>query len=78
MILNREINSVYDSLVNALNASADCCIPRLKANALKFWWDQEMDDLKMKSVNSYRAWQAIGKPRSGTIHDEMLINKNDV
>ena len=66
--IEREINSVYDSLVNALNASADCCFPRLKANALKFWWDQEMYDLKMKSVTSYRAWQAVGKSRAIPTH----------
>ena len=60
-----------------LSASVVCQLHVCKAyiNALKFWWDQEMGDLKMKSVTSFRAWQAVGKPRAGVIHDEMLINK---
>ena len=73
--IRNQINMIYTSIVEALNHSADSCIPRLKSNALKFWWDQEMDDLKIKSVTSFRAWQAAGKPRFGYIHDEMLKHK---
>ena len=55
----------------ALNTSANNCIPALKTGSLKFWWDQEMDELKLLSVNSFRVWQAAGKPKHGLIHDDM-------
>ena len=34
-----------------------------------------MDEIKLNSVTSFRAWQAAGKPRSGLFHHEMLVHK---
>ena len=36
----------------------------------KFWWDEELDNLKAASINSHRLWKAVGCPRSGSIFNE--------
>ena len=74
-LLNVEIDKIYDDIIFALNESARLSIPSLKIVCLKYWWGQEMNELKFKSVSSFRAWQAAGKPRTGLIHDEMRINR---
>ena len=33
----------------------------------KFWWDQELNELKADSVRSNNVWKAAGKPRTGQI-----------
>jgi len=35
-----------------------------------FWWDQEMNELKEKSIASCKLWKEAGKPRSGSIFNE--------
>ena len=70
--LRNEIDIIYRSIVNVLHECALANIPKIKTNALKYWWDTEMDELKLASVNSFRAWQSAGKPRSGFIHEEMI------
>ena len=75
VLIHAEIDRIYELIVHALRDSANLTIPRLKTNALKYWWDQEMNEIKMNSVTSFCALQAAGKPRSGTIHHEMLVHK---
>ena len=36
-------------------------------NFFKFWWDQDLDELKSRSVVSCDIWKAAGRPRSGPI-----------
>ena len=74
-VLKSGINQSYFSLVEALKYSSKNSIPSLKSGSLKFWWDQEMDELKSLSVESFRTWQAAGKPRSGLLHDEMQMHR---
>ena len=73
--INLEIDRVYDCIVSALQRSANSSIPRLKSGSLKFWWNQELDELKNKSIVSFRAWQDAGKPRTGPVHAEMMLHR---
>ena len=54
--LHDRIEELYNSVVEALNISADLCIPRTRRNFYKFWWSQELTELKAAAVNSARAW----------------------
>ena len=65
------IENVYEMIVSCLKKCSDMSIPNIKSGSLKFWWDQELDELKSNSVMSFRAWQNAGKPRDGPIHEEM-------
>jgi len=33
----------------------------------KYWWDQELDLLKLESVKNHRMWTALGRPRYGKL-----------
>jgi len=50
-----KIEKLYNTVVEALNISADLCIPRTRRNFYKFWWSQELSELKAAAVNSSRA-----------------------
>jgi len=63
------INHHYEEFVNALCTCANICIPKHKKNFFKFWWSQELDELKSKAISSCRAWKAAGKPKHGAIFD---------
>ena len=65
---------MYSHTVVALNTAADRFIPKLKVNALKFWWDNELDPLKAKAMGSHKMWVENGRPRNGSIYD---IKKHD-
>jgi len=69
----QDINCYYNSLIFALQASADDCIPLLKQGALKSFWSEELNDLKKASIEAHQLWLASGKPNKGLIND---IRKN--
>ena len=69
--IHSEIDNIYAMIVSCLKSCSDASIPKIKAGSLKFWWDQELDELKSNSVMSFRAWQNAGKPRDGPLHAEM-------
>jgi hypothetical protein len=52
----------------------------IEINFYKFWWSQELDALKEKSIASCRKWKEAGKPRNGPIQaqykkDKLLYKK---
>jgi hypothetical protein len=53
-----------------LQHGSDLFVPRVRKHALKFWWDQELSDLKSASLNSDRLWKAAGKPKSGALFQQ--------
>jgi hypothetical protein len=69
------LNNAYERVVKSLKISAQCTIPVLKSNALKFWWDQELDDLKDIAVSTAMAWKAAGKPKQGLMFDNYKQDK---
>jgi len=70
------IEMVYSRLVRSLNHSANATVPRVPVGALKFWWDQELDMLKVNAIQSQTAWMDAGKPSSGVPFDEKKRNIN--
>ena len=63
------INSVYHEIVSVLCSAANFYVPVRKKKYYKFWWDEELNLLKEKSIESDKIWKEAGKPRSGPIFD---------
>jgi len=68
------IDSIYSSVVQVLQAAAACFVPARKKSFYKFWWFQELDDLKDRAILSHKLWKEAGCPRTGPIFD--LRNKD--
>jgi hypothetical protein len=67
--LSSSVNAVHDNIINVLNTAATKYVPRRPKNYYKYWWDEEMDNLKQASIESNQVWKAAGKPRDGSIFD---------
>ena len=70
-----KIDDWYKRTVSALNKASSYCIPRTKVNALKFYWDAYLDDLKRKAMVSHNLWKDAGKPRAGSVFDSRTRDK---
>ena len=64
------ISELYERIVFVLRNSERQFVPKHRKNYYKFWWNEELAVLKQASVESDRAWKAIGKPRSGAIFNK--------
>jgi len=47
--------------------SADSSIPQRAKNFCKFWWNNELTELKRLAIVSANIWKEAGKPKSGPI-----------
>jgi len=74
-VLHDKLETIYNSVVMALTTSADTCIPKIRKNFYKFWWSQELNELKAAAVTSARAWQQAGKPKYGLIFQNYYKDK---
>lgn len=76
----RRIDSIYNCVVSVLQQCSHACVPKHKNNFYKFWWNQELNELKEKAIASCQIWKDAGKPRYGAIHakykqDKLLYKK---
>ena len=69
------IDSTYKAIVVALNNAASMTIPSTKTDFFKYWWDQELDELKRKSCATHSDWNNAGRPKFGDIYDAKRIAK---
>ena len=65
--LIKEIDSIYEHVVSALLYCSSTTVPAVKKNFFKFRWDEQLNELKQRSILSCRAWKAAGKPRTRPI-----------
>jgi len=56
-------------MATVLNSAANLYVPRCTKNFHKFWWDEEIKQLKKESIESNNMWKTAGKPRHGLIFD---------
>ena len=63
------VDIIYNLIVEMLQKSQSEAIPTIAVNALKFWWDQELDVLKEESCNKDKLWRDANCPRSGKCFD---------
>jgi len=76
----RNVDQIYNNVVDVLRESANLFIPKHKKSFFKFWWSQELDIFKQKAIASCRTWKDAGKPKHGTIfaqykQDKLLYKK---
>lgn len=76
-IARKLINSTYTAIVEILLNSAQQSVPVIKVDANKFWWDQELKELKEKCINSNNLWIAAGRPRCGHLFDTKMKDKRE-
>src|SRR5207244_7196051 len=61
------IDNLLSSITQALLSSADVCILRSSGSFYNYWWDDELKDLKQKSIDAHQVWASHGKPAHGFV-----------
>ena len=62
------IDGYYNKIVTALKEAQKLSVPSIPHSALRHFWNDELDDLKEKSIFWYDVWVNAGRPASGIIH----------
>lgn len=60
-----ELNNIYRNIVGALGACEKNVIPRTPHNALKPFWNEDLDALKVDSIFWHNLWLSAGRPTCG-------------
>ena len=76
-VVSNKINIWYKHMCNILTATAKHCVPAVKPNQLKHWWDKEAREFKNKAFVSYKIWLQNGKPDSGDSYNIMKQEKKN-
>jgi hypothetical protein len=63
------IESMFACLSDSLNCAANYVIPVFRSDFLKYWWNQELDELKSNSCSTHSIWLDAGRPMYGPIYD---------
>ena len=81
-ISTEQVERIYNSVVAVLKQCSDQCIPKRVKNFYKFWWNQELNELKQSAVSSAKIWKNAGKPKNGPLYlnyrQDKLIYKRAV
>lgn len=70
------VDAMYNRVVDILHYCASLSVPTRRKNFFKFWWDQELDELKQQTIASCGLWKAAGRPRYGPIFSQYRKDKN--
>ena len=70
------IDCFYNTVINVLQSSAESSVPRCYKNFFKYWWSQELTQLKEKSIASCNLWKEAGRPRSGPVFSRYRSDKS--
>ena len=65
-----DIDANYDKILTALHGSARMCAPETKLSFFKHYWDDELNDMKYRSIEANKLWDECGRPRSGPVYHE--------
>jgi len=66
------IDKYYQDIVNCLINASKQSVPSQKVGFQKFWWNEELDDLKAATIEATSVWRCAGCPRSGPVNDNRL------
>ena len=69
------IESSYSKLTSTLVELAKRTVPKLQQFTLKFWWNDELNDLKRSAADSNSEWILWGRPKTGLIADRKKSDK---
>jgi len=68
--LDTDVDSDYDKIITALHNASRFCVPKCKTSFFKHYWDDDLSDLKMRSIEANRLWVECGRPRHGYVLQE--------
>jgi hypothetical protein len=63
-------------VVDALQIAESSSVPRIPHSALKPFWNDELDDLKSKSIFWHNIWKANGSPHVGNVY--LIKNRSNM
>ena len=63
------IEKYYEDIVRAI-IQADSILPRKRHGLAKHFWSEELNDLKLQSLDAHNLWKDSGCPRAGNIFME--------
>jgi len=62
------IDDGYQQSVQSLTSAATEHCPQTSSGFFRSFWDEEMAELKSKSIESHQLWVTCGRPRNGPIY----------
>jgi len=74
-----QVDTFYQSIVNGLHSASINTVPQQKSSFCKFWWDEELSQLKENSINAHGLWTAVGnlaRERYFVINNRQNMNTN--
>jgi len=54
-----KINTYCAQIIEALVSATQGIVPKTSSDFFKHWWDDELKDLKQKSLDAHRLWIAL-------------------
>lgn len=69
------IDTAFEEVTTVLCTGANLFIPRRAKRFYKFWWDQELNQLKDDAKTANDVWKNAGKPRAGPIFSKRVTTR---
>ena len=66
------IDQYYHDIVQCLISASNSGIPVKNSMREKYWWNEELDELKQQVIDATSLWRTVGCPRGGTINSKRL------
>jgi len=73
----RDIEKYYDDIVSVLLEASKLSVPSIPCQALKNFWNDDLDYLKQQSIDIHNLWKEIGKPHHGLINKARIHAKSE-
>jgi exonuclease III len=73
----KHIDEIYVSIIEALKKAGNEALPIHTKTSAKFWWNHDLQNLKLKAIDTHEKWLSAGKPRSGPIFQSRNAAKYD-
>ena len=67
------LDATHHNIVQSLHAAAKEHCPVTTDSFYKSYWDEEMSELKHRSIDTHVLWVACGRPRCGPIYRDLSL-----
>ena len=69
------VDTLYDMIVCMLQQATQQTIPSIQVDAIKYWWDQELDILKEEALKADKMWKELNCPKTGATFEKFKTAK---
>jgi len=70
------IEQLYSNIVKVLSLCSSEAVPKVVSRGAKFWWDSTLQNIKVQSIVTHKAWIQPGRPTSGQLYLDKLSAKS--